>query len=133
MIWQDLFVSDLTSEIQCIILFPIWEHSSTHIFGNNSGHHFFMTVLGITLLDEFSTKHADVRSQVTNWLAEVKSATWSTPADIKARFATASFLANNCVIFNLKGNKYRLEVIVSFKNKTVLVKRIGTHAEYSKW
>jgi mRNA interferase HigB len=92
-----------------------------------------MKVFGITILDEFAIKHADVRGQVSSWLAEVKFANWHIPADIKARYATASFLPNNIVIFNLKGKKYRLEVLVGFKTQTVIIKRIGTHAEYSKW
>jgi mRNA interferase HigB len=66
-------------------------------------------------------------------VGEVKASHWKNPAEIKARYATASFLADNHVVFNLKGNKYRLEVIVGYKAQVVLVKRIGTHAEYSKW
>jgi len=92
-----------------------------------------MKVFGITILDDFAIKHTDVRGQVSSWLAEVKSANWRIPAEIKARYATASFLSNNIVIFNLKGTKYRLEVLVGYKSQTVIIKRIGTHAEYSKW
>jgi mRNA interferase HigB len=92
-----------------------------------------MKVLGLTILEEFATKHSNVRGQVSSWLAEVMSANWKIPADINARYATASFLPNNYVIFNLKGTKYRLEVLVGFKSGNVIIKRIATHAEYSKW
>ena len=92
-----------------------------------------MIVVGTTILTEFVDGHGDVRGQIAAWLAEVKAATWQTPAELKARYSSVSFLEGNRVVFNLKGNKYRLEVMVSFKNQTVLVKRIGTHAEYSKW
>ena len=92
-----------------------------------------MKVLGITKLEEFADKHADVRGQLSSWLGEAKNAEWHTPADIKARYASASFLADNRVIFNLKDTKYRLEVLVGYKNQTILINRIGTHAEYSKW
>ena len=92
-----------------------------------------MKILGITKLDEFADKHGDVRGQLAAWLEEVKKAEWRTPAEIKARYASSSFLADNHVIFNVKGKKYRLEALVSYKNQIILVNRIGTHAEYSKW
>ena len=92
-----------------------------------------MKVVGLGILEETARSHADVGSQITAWLAEVNGAEWKTPQDIKKRYATASFLSDNRVVFNLKGNTYRLEVKVDYKNKIVLVKRIGTHAEYDKW
>ena len=92
-----------------------------------------MKVLGKRILDEFANEHGDVRGQLTAWIAEAESAMWKSPADIRARHATASFLSDNRVIFNVKGNRYRLEVKVAYKMSVVLVKRIGTHAEYSKW
>jgi mRNA interferase HigB len=53
--------------------------------------------------------------------------------DIKARYSSASFLSDNRVVFNVKGNKYRLLVKVGFNLQTVIIQRIGTHAEYDKW
>lgn len=49
------------------------------------------------------------------------------------RFPHASILSENRVIFNIKGNRYRLEVKVSYVAQVIFIKRIGTHAEYSKW
>jgi mRNA interferase HigB len=92
-----------------------------------------MKVVGLPILDAFSRKHTDVRSQIEAWVAEVDKAEWKTPLDIKARYSSASFLADNRVIFNLKGNNYRLRVAVAYKNQIVVVEAIGTHAEYSKW
>ena len=92
-----------------------------------------MKVVGRKKLEEFSRRHADVRSQIQAWLCEVEESQWQTPHDMKARYATASFLGDNRVVFNLKGNKYRLDVKLSYKNQVVLIKRIGTHAEYSTW
>ena len=92
-----------------------------------------MKLLGKTHLDDFARLHADVRSQIDAWIAEVEEAAWQGPMDIKARFSSASFLADNRVVFNLKGNRYRLDMKVNYKNQIVLVKRIGTHAEYDKW
>ena len=92
-----------------------------------------MKVVGRRRLERFRQRHADARSQIDAWLHEAEEAEWETPNDIKARYADASFLPDNRVIFNLKGNNYRLDTKVNYKNRTVLIKRIGTHAEYDKW
>lgn len=92
-----------------------------------------MKVVGRKELEQFSRKHADVRGHIDAWLAEIEEAQWQTPNDIKRRYAHASFLGQNRVIFNLKGNNYRLDVKVSFKNQIIVIVRIGTHQEYSSW
>ena len=92
-----------------------------------------MQVVGQNTLDKLSRRHSDVRGQVESWLAEVEEAKWRTPNDIKARYAHASFLADNRVVFNLKGNSYRLDTKVDYKLQIVLVVRAGTHAEYLRW
>jgi len=92
-----------------------------------------MKVVGREQLEECARKHADVRGQIDAWLSEVEDAEWQTTSDIKRRYSHASFLANRRVIFNLKGNKYRLDTKVSFKNQVVLIVRVGTHEEYSTW
>ncbi len=92
-----------------------------------------MRLVGLLLLEEFARRHADVRSQIDAWVQEVEDASWSSPREIKARYSSASFLSDNRVIFNLKGRSYRLEVKVSYELQVVLIRRIGTHAEYSKW
>lgn len=92
-----------------------------------------MTILGREPLEELKNKHEDSRGQVDSWEAEISDANWSKPQEIKDRYQSASFLANNTVIFNIKGNKYRIQTTVSYKNKIVFVKRAGTHNEYMKW
>jgi mRNA interferase HigB len=92
-----------------------------------------MRVVGRMRLEEFASQHADVRAPLDAWVCEVEEANWQAPADLKARFPSASILGDARVIFNVKGNRYRLEVKVNYEMKTVLVTRIGTHAEYSKW
>lgn len=92
-----------------------------------------MKLVGQKILVEFMADHADIRSQVEAWVAEVEEASWRTPSDLKARYPSASFVGENRVVFNLGGNKYRLDTKVSFKNQTVVVIRMGTHAEYDSW
>ena len=64
------------------------------------------------------------------WFGEVLSANWHQSADIKARYASASILKNKLVVFNIKGNHYRLIVAVAYKIGVVYIKFIGTHKEY---
>lgn len=91
-----------------------------------------MRVLGLDLLVDFSKKHANSKSQLDAWYAETKAASWSTTHDIKQRYSSADFLPNNRVIFNIKGNDYRLVVQVRYQNGIVIIEWLGTHAEYSK-
>lgn len=91
-----------------------------------------MNLISRNKLSEFIKKHKDARAWINNWIAEVEEANWQTPQDVKCRYASASILPNGIIIFNVKGNSYRLEVQISFNNNTVFVKWIGTHAEYDK-
>ena len=91
-----------------------------------------MRIAGRDKLDEFSGVHADARSWINTWIADVETAGWKTPQDIKTNYASASFLANNIVIFNVKGNRYRLEVRIAYNTGIVVVRWAGTHAEYTK-
>ena len=92
-----------------------------------------MQVVYTKKLDDFKKKHADTSSQLDAWLAEASEAAWARPLDIKERYSSVSFLSDNRVVFNIKGNKYRLVVKISYKNQVVMVDKIGTHEEYSKW
>ncbi|MCA9732651.1 type II toxin-antitoxin system HigB family toxin [candidate division KSB1 bacterium] len=92
-----------------------------------------MKLLGQKHLTDFIHKHSDVQSQLKAWRMEVEEATWKTPQEIKDRYQHASFLSGNRVIFNIKGNKYRIDTKINYSSEIVFVKRIGTHAEYSKW
>ena len=91
-----------------------------------------MKIVGRARLAEFCDAHADARRWIEHWLAEAEEATWSTPHEIKARYASASFLPGNCVVFNVKGNEYRLEVGVAYQAGVVVVRWAGTHAGYDR-
>ena len=92
-----------------------------------------MKLIGKDVVYEFKSQYTEAQSQINSWEAEVNAAQWDTPLDIKRRYAAASFLNNNQVVFNIKGNKYRLLVKVDYANKIILVKKAGTHKEYMKW
>ncbi|OGA44747.1 MAG: addiction module toxin RelE [Betaproteobacteria bacterium RIFCSPLOWO2_12_FULL_62_58] len=91
-----------------------------------------MKLVGREILEEFIVRHADTRGPIASWFAEAEAAIWETPHDIKARYATASFLSDNTVIFNIKGDSYRLETQIAYKTSVVIIVWAGTHAEYSK-
>jgi len=92
-----------------------------------------MHVISRKHITDFSSKHSNSKKSLQAWYAEATTATWDTPQDIKDRYPSADLFADNKVIFNIKGNSYRLLVRVAFRAQTVFILRIGTHAEYSKW
>ena len=92
-----------------------------------------MRLLNRGVLTTFADDHAEVRGPLLSWIAEVRDAQWETPADVKTRYPSASLLKANRIVFNLKGQKYRLDVRIDYGARIVFVVRIGTHAEYSTW
>ena len=88
-----------------------------------------MKIVGRSHLVAFCSKRADARKWMEHWLAEVEQAA---PRGISTRYASASFLTNNVVIFNVKGNAYRLKVRVAYQSSVVVILWIGTHAEYDQ-
>lgn len=92
-----------------------------------------MRINGSGKIHDFMHKHTDSKSWLKAWLAEARTQRWQSPADVKARYSSASILNGNRMIFNVNGNKYRMEVEISYKNAIIVIKRLGTHAEYSRW
>lgn len=92
-----------------------------------------MKVIGLGKISDFAIRHGDVLSQCEAWIKEAENAKWQSPQEVKNRYPSASILADNRVIFNLKGNHYRLDTKITYNTQIVLIIRIGTHAEYDKW
>lgn len=92
-----------------------------------------MTLLGKDILSKFISKHTDAAGPIQAWVKEVETSTWKSPADIKARYPSASIINKLKVVFNIKGNTYRILASVSYPLKLVRALKLGTHAEYSKW
>jgi len=92
-----------------------------------------MELVGKKILEDFKGRHSDAISSIDSWKDEIEEATWQNPHDLKLRYPKASIIGNQKVVFNFCGNKYRLFVIVSYKNQVIMVKKIGTHSEYDKW
>lgn len=92
-----------------------------------------MRLIGKDKLRSFMKSHDRTRSQLESWEAEVETAEWKTPLDIKRRYPKASIIGNQQVVFNICGNDYRLWVTVAYKTGIVMVREIGTHKEYDGW
>lgn len=92
-----------------------------------------MKIFGAGILHDFKLKHADCSGAIDSWVREVQNEKWNSFHDVKKRYASASNLGNKIIIFNIKGNRYRLKIKVNYQQGIVLVQAIGTHAEYSKW
>jgi mRNA interferase HigB len=87
-------------------------------------------VISRKTLREFWKRHSDAEQPLKAWHAEAERALWSSPTNIKERYASASFLANDRVVFNIGGNKYRLVIAVKYQQKLIFVRFIGTHRDY---
>lgn len=91
-----------------------------------------MNVISKRTLVQFYERHPQAKTPLEVWHADVRKAEWQSPKDIKNVYSSASFIADNRVVFNIKGNDYRLIVHIDYKRKIVRVKFIGTHSEYDK-
>lgn len=91
-----------------------------------------MRVVGRSVLYDFCKRHPECRTWIENWVSDVSERHWNSLNDLKARYPSASILANNVIIFNVKGNGYRLVVQVALAVQVLAVKWAGTHSEYSR-
>ncbi len=91
-----------------------------------------MRVITRSTLAAYWQSHPDVEQALKSWYFEAKHAQWKKPEDIKHRYKNADFLSQNRVVFNMKGNHYRLVVKIHYNTGVVYVRFIGTHAEYDR-
>ena len=89
-----------------------------------------MRVIAVSVLRAFWMKHPAAREPLSAWVSVATKANWSQPADVKAQYQNASILKNRRVVFNIKGNDYRLIVAIAYSLGIVYVKFIGTHKQY---
>ena len=97
-----------------------------------------MRIIARRTLREFVESHAGQRDQpalkaaLDAWFAEVRKARWSSTADVKRLYASASIVSGDRIVFNIRGNAYRLVVAVDFEKGIVWIKWIGTHRDYDR-
>ncbi|MDB5552880.1 MAG: hypothetical protein JWL86_2864 [Rhizobium sp.] len=98
-----------------------------------TGTYSVMQIIALSTLRAFWTRHPQAEGPLRGWYNFTHRARWETPTDIKRDYgANVDFVADNRVIFDLGGNKYRLIVRVGYEHKRVMIKFIGTHAEYDE-
>jgi mRNA interferase HigB len=91
-----------------------------------------MRIVAKKNLLSFIERHAPAQQALLAWHTEAAMASWKRPQDIKNRYASASFVGKNRVVFNIKGNDFRLIVAIAYQIGVVYIKFVGTHAEYDK-
>lgn len=89
-----------------------------------------MRIISKKALREFWKRHPTAEEPLLAWYREVERADWDTPAKVKAMYRSASIVGNNRVVFNIKGNAYRLVVKINYPYRVVYIRFIGTHTEY---
>lgn len=90
-----------------------------------------MRVISKRMLREFWELHPDCREQLKCWYNEAVKTDWKSPGDIRKDYPSASILKSNRVIFNIKGNSYRLVVRINYKYRLAWIRFIGTHEDYN--
>lgn len=90
-----------------------------------------MRIIAKKTLREFWELHPDAEESLLAWYREVEKEDWSKPSQVKDKYRSASFVGER-VVFNIKGNDYRLIVWINYPYRIVYVRFIGTHTEYDK-
>jgi len=91
-----------------------------------------MRIIAQKALRDFWERYPDAEEPLLAWYREVEQEDWDTPAKIKDKYRSASIVGNNRVVFNIKGNDYRLVVRINYRHRIVHIRFIGTHAEYDR-
>lgn len=91
-----------------------------------------MRVIALRTLREFWQRHPQAEEPLRAWYAVASRADWKTPADAKADYRKASFVANNRVVFNIKGNDYRLVAAIHYGRGMLYIRFVGRHADYDR-
>ena len=91
-----------------------------------------MRIFNKSAVEFYAQFHAPARDGLRAWYAEAIEAAWLTPEHVKAQFPKASIIANNRVVFDIAGNRYRLIVSMNYKFHAGYIKFFGTHAQYDR-
>jgi mRNA interferase HigB len=83
-------------------------------------------------LREFWENHPDSEKYLKTWYDTAMSANWKTPNDVKKNYANPSILKDSRIVFNIKGNSYRLVIKFNFEHQLAFVRFLGPHSDYDK-
>jgi len=91
-----------------------------------------MRIIAKSTLREFWEKHKDCETAINEWYSTVLKENWNSANELKDKFGNASVINSNRIVFNIKGNSYRLVVEINYLFKIVFIIWFGTHSEYDK-
>lgn len=91
-----------------------------------------MRIIAKRTLKQFWLNHADCEEQLKAWYRETEKSKWENINQLKIDYPSASILKENRIVYNIKGNNYRLIVKFNFEHQLCWIRFIGTHAEYDK-
>ncbi len=91
-----------------------------------------MRIIALSTLRAFWEKYPNAETPLRAWYALASRASWKTPADIKEAYRNASFTANRRVVFNIKGNDYRMVVAIRYERGLMFIRFVGTHRQYDR-
>lgn len=91
-----------------------------------------MRVIALRTIRDYYTRHPQAKAALEDWYTKTRKASWSCLGDIRETFASADYVGNQRYVFNIKGNDFRLVVVIQFTPGLVYVRFVGTHAEYDK-
>lgn len=91
-----------------------------------------MRIIAKKTLVEYYTAHNDAETALEDWHEKTVNAEWSCFADVRQTFNSADYVGNNRIVFNIRGNQYRLVALVLFRIKMVYIRFVGTHKEYDE-
>ena len=83
-------------------------------------------------LREFWKKYPDSEQYLKTWYETAINADWRIPSDVKQSYSSASILKDSRIVFNIKGNSYRLVAKFNFEKQWIFIRFVGTHSEYNK-
>lgn len=91
-----------------------------------------MRIVAKSTLRKFWERHPEVENQLTAWYNEARKANWKSPNEIKREYPSASIIEGSRMVFNIKGNHYRLIVKINYEFEIIWIRFIGTHKQYDK-
>lgn len=91
-----------------------------------------MRITNKEALDAFTVKHADTLKPISKWVEAVENTEFKNHNELKVIFPKADYVGNQRYVFDIKGNRYRLVVVVIFFNGVMDIRFCGTHADYDK-
>lgn len=98
----------------------------------SSCHILLMRIFARSTIVAFGQKHPEAIVALNEWYTDFDKKSWESPNHIKSQYASASIIGNHRIVFNIKGNHYRLIASFNYRKQFVFIKFIGTHAEYDK-